>query len=210
MKVGIIGSGNVGGALGKGWAKKGHYVVFGVRDKADEKVQKVLRDAGTNARAATVPEAAGFGEVVVFATPWHAVEEAIRSAGDLKGKIVFDCTNPLKGDLSGLEVGPETSAGEQVAQWAAGAKVVKIFNTTGANNMENSKYSDGPPAMFYCGDDADAKKIAAQLAKDLGFDPIDAGGIKSARLLEPLAMLWIHLAYGQKMGREIAFRLIRR
>jgi predicted dinucleotide-binding enzyme len=147
---------------------------------------------------------------VVFATPWPATRDAIRGAGDLKGKAVFDCTNPLKQDLSGLEIGHTTSAAEQVARWASGAKVVKVFNTTGANNMENSRYPDGAPAMFYCGDDAGAKKVAAQLATDLGFEPIDAGGLISARLLEPLAMLWIHLAYGQGMGREIAFRLMRR
>lgn len=210
MKIGIIGSGNVGGALGKGWAKKGHEVVFGVRDTGDDKLKSLLKEAGSKARAASVQEAAAFGEVVVFATPWPAAQDAIRGAGDLKGKIVFDCTNPLKPDLSGLEVGQSTSAGEQVAKWAAGAKVVKVFNTTGANNMETSRYTDGPPAMFYCGDDAGAKKAAAQLASDLGFEPVDAGAITSARLLEPLAMLWIHLAYGQKMGRDFAFRLIRR
>jgi 8-hydroxy-5-deazaflavin:NADPH oxidoreductase len=210
VKIGIIGSGNVGGALGKGWAKQGHSVVFGVRDKDDEQVKSLLKAAGSNARAATVPEAAGFGEVVVFATPWKAAEDAIRSAGDLKGKTVFDCMNPLKPDLSGLELGTTTSAGERVAKWAIGAKVVKIFNTTGANNMENSNCPEGPPVMFFCGDDAGAKETAAQLAKDLGFDPVDAGGITSARLLEPLAMLWIHMAYAQKMGRDFVFQIARR
>jgi 8-hydroxy-5-deazaflavin:NADPH oxidoreductase len=176
MNIGIIGSGNVGGALGKGWAKKGHSVVFGVRDTADGKVNSLLKDAGPNARAASVQEAAAFGDVVAFATPWPASQDAIRSAGDLKGKIVFDCTNPLKPDLSGLEIGQTTSAAE----------------------------------MFYCGDDASAKKAAAQLASDLGFEPIDAGGLTSARLLEPICMLWIRLAYGQGMGRDFAFRIMRR
>jgi 8-hydroxy-5-deazaflavin:NADPH oxidoreductase len=210
MKIGIIGSGNVGGALGKGWAKKGHSVVFGVRDPSDPKLQSLLKQAGPNARAASVPEAAAFGDVVVFATPWNAAQDAIRSVGDLKGKVVFDCINPLKADLSGLDVGPDTSAAEQVAKWASGAKVVKVFNTTGSNNMENSRYAEGAPAMFYCGDDAGAKKLAAQLASDLGFEPVDAGALTSARLLEPLAMLWIHLAYAQGMGREFAFGILRR
>ena len=210
MKIGIIGSGNVGGALGKGWAKKGHSVVFGARDPADAKLQSLLKQAGPNARAAGVQEAAAFGEVVVFATPWPAAQDAIRGAGDLKGKVVFDCINPLKPDLSGLELGFTTSAAEQVAQWASGAKVVKVFNTTGSNNMENSRYPGGSPGMFYCGDDAAAKKLAKQLVTDLGFEPVDAGGLTSARLLEPLAMLWIHLAYAQAMGREFAFGILRR
>jgi 8-hydroxy-5-deazaflavin:NADPH oxidoreductase len=210
MKVGVIGSGNVGGALGTGWAKKGHSVVFGVRDKADEKLKSLLKEAGPNARVASVQEAAAFGEVIVFATPWPATQDAIRSAGNLKGKIVFDCTNPLRPDLSGLQIGHTTSAAEQVANWASGANVVKVFNTTGANNMENSRYPEGAPVMFYCGDDAGAKKAAAQLASDLGFESIDAGGLTSARLLEPLAMLWIHLAYAQGLGRDFAFRIVRR
>jgi 8-hydroxy-5-deazaflavin:NADPH oxidoreductase len=108
MKIAVIGSGNVGGALGTGWAKKGHSVVFGVRDKNDDKLQS-LKKAGPNARAESVPEAASFGEVVVFATPWPATQDAIRNAGDLKGKIVLDCTNPLKSDLSGLLIGQTTS-----------------------------------------------------------------------------------------------------
>jgi len=209
MKIGIIGSGNVGGALGKGWAKTGHSVVFGVRDQG-EKLKSLLKQAGANARAGSVQEAAAFGEVVVFATPWPAAQDAIRGAGNLKGKVVFDCTNPLKPDLSGLAIGQTTSAGEQVAQWASGAKVVKVFNTTGTNNMEDSRYPEGAPVMFYCGDDPGAKKLAAQLASDLGFEPIDAGALTSARLLEPLAMLWIHLAYAQGIGREFAFRIMRR
>ncbi|HXY15037.1 MAG TPA: NADPH-dependent F420 reductase [Terriglobales bacterium] len=210
MKIAVIGTGNVGGALGKGWAKKGHSVTFGVRDKADEKLKSLLKEAGPNAGAASVQEAAAFGEVVVFATPWSATQDAIRSAGDLNGKIVFECNNPVKPDLSGLQFGQTTSAAEQVASWAPGAKVVKVFNTTGAGNMANSHYPDGPPAMFYCGNDPGAKKVAAQLASDLGFEPIDAGEITSARLLEPLAMLWIRLAYAQGLGPNFAFRIIRR
>ena len=210
MKIGIIGSGNVGGALGKGWARKGHSVIFGVRDTSGSKLLALLKQAGANARSGSVAEAAAFGEVVVFATPWSAAQDAVRNAGNLSGKIVIDCINPLKADYSGLEVGLTTSGAEQVATWAKGAKVVKMFNTTGANNMENPVYPSGPTTMFYCGDDANAKKAAAQLANDLGFAPVDAGGLAIARLLEPLAMLWIHLALRQGMGRDFAFNLIRR
>lgn len=210
MKIGVIGSGNVGGALGKGWARKGHSVMFGVRDASDPQLTSLLKQAGANARSGSVPEAAAFGEVVVFATPWPATQDAVRSAGNLSGKILLDCTNPLKPDLSGLEVGLTTSGGEQVASWAGGARVVKIFNTTGSNNMENPAYPQGPTTMFYCGDDASAKKAAAQLGTDLGFEAIDAGGLAIARLLEPYATLWIHLAIHQGMGRDFAFRIMRR
>jgi predicted dinucleotide-binding enzyme len=195
--------------LGKGWAKKGHSVTFGVRDKADPKVATLLQQAGAGARAASLKEAAGSAEVVVFATPWPATQEAIRTAGNLAGKVVLDCTNPLKADLT-LEVGHTTSGGEQVAGWAQGARVVKIFNTTGFNNMEDPRYPNGPVTMFYCGDDAGTKATAAQLATDLGFEAIDAGDMTIARLLEPLATLWIHLAIRQKMGFAFALNVARR
>jgi predicted dinucleotide-binding enzyme len=141
-----------------------------------------------------VSEAAGFGEAVVFATAYDSTQEAIRSAGNLNGKIVFDCTNPLQPDLSGLTVGFHSSAAEQASGWAKGARVAKVFNTTGAKNMENSSYPGGAPWMFYCSDDAGAKAAAKQLATDLGFEAIDAGSLATARFLEPYAMLWIPLA----------------
>lgn len=210
MRIGIVGAGNVGGALGAGWARKGHGIVFGVRNPADPKVTALLASTGGGARAGTVAAAAAFGEVVVLATPWNATEEAVRACGDLSGKVVLDTTNPLKPDLSGLSVGGDDSGGERAARWARGAKVVKIFNTTGFDNMADPRYPDGAATMFLCGDDGGAKKTAASLAADLGFDPVDAGPLSAARLLEPLAMLWISLAYRQGMGREVAFRLMRR
>jgi predicted dinucleotide-binding enzyme len=208
MRIGIIGAGSVGGTLGRGWAGAGHEVTFGVRDLASPKAAELAQ--GTSAKVASVAGAAAFGEVVVFATPWEATEEAVKGAGDLAGKIVFDCTNPLAPQLSGLTHGFETSAGEMVASWAPGARVVKIFNTTGANNMANPDFHGVAATMFYCGDDAEAKAVASRLAADLGFDPVDAGDLAQARLLEPLALLWIRLAYVQKQGREIAFKLMKR
>jgi predicted dinucleotide-binding enzyme len=208
MRIGIIGAGSVGGALGRGWARAGHEVTFGVRDTSDAKVGKLVEETG--ARAASVAEAASAAEVVVLATPWEATQDAIRNAGDLAGKVVFDCTNPLAPQLAGLTHGHETSGAEMVAGWAPGARVVKVFNTTGANNMANPDFNGVAATMFYCGDDADAKAAAARLAGDLGFDPVDAGALDQARLLEPLALLWIRLAYVQKMGREIAFKLMKR
>jgi 8-hydroxy-5-deazaflavin:NADPH oxidoreductase len=208
MRIGIIGAGSVGGALGRGWARAGHEVSFGVRDASDPKVTKLVEETG--ARAASVAEAAAGAEVVVFATPWGATQDAVKSAGGLAGKIVFDCTNPLAPNLSGLTHGFDTSAAEQIASWAPQARVVKVFNTTGANNMADPDYNGLAATMFYCGNDADAKAVAGKLAGDLGFDPVDAGNLEQARLLEPLALLWIRLAYAQGLGREIAFRLMKR
>src|SRR5262245_27309628 len=209
MRIGIIGAGQVGGTLGRGWAAKGHQVTYGVRDPKAANVGEVLKGTGHGAKAATVAEAASQAEVVVLTTPWDAVQEALRSAGTLSGKVLLDCTNLLKPDLSGLTVGHTKSAGEQVAEWAPGAMVVKIFNTTGFGNMADPKYPEGAPTMFYAGDDPAAKAVAAGLATDLGFDAVDAGPLANARLLEPFGMLWIYLAVLGGQGRDIAFRLMR-
>jgi predicted dinucleotide-binding enzyme len=203
MKIGIIGMGNVGSALGGGWIKAGHEVQFGVRQP-----EAVAVPAG--GKATSVADAAKFAEVVVLAIPWEAVKEALQAAGDLKGKIVFDCTNPIKPGLAGLAVGLTTSAGEQVAALAPGAMVVKIFNTTGSNNMADPLYGSERASMFFATDHGEARKTAASLAKDLGFEPVDAGPLENARLLEPMAMLWIYMAVKGGYGRDIAFRLLRR
>ena len=210
MKIAIIGAGNVGGTLGKGWAKAGHDVAFGVRDAADPKWKELLAAAGGRGKTATVRDAAAAAEVIALTVPWDAAQDALKSAGNLSGKILLDSTNPLKPDLSGLTHGSTTSGGEQVAAWAPGTRVVKIFNTTGFGNMANPKYAEGASMMLYCGDDSAAKKVAAQLAGDLGFEPYDAGPLTEARLLEPLALAWIHLAVFQKMGTNFAFRLVKR
>lgn len=211
MKIGIIGSGNVGGALGTLWAAKGHDVVFGVRDTSDPKLQELLKSTKGKARAASVNDAASSAEIVVFATPWPATHDAINSAGSLAGKIVVDCTNPLLPDLSGLVLGTNNSAGEEVGRWAKGAKVVKAFNTIGAGNFGNPRFGSENASMFICGDDASAKAAVSKLAAELGFDVVDAGPLTAARLLEPLAMLWIHLAYKQGLGPSgHAFKLLRR
>jgi len=210
MNIAVIGAGNVGGTLGAAWAGRQHDVVFGVRDEADPKLRELLTRAGGKARAASVKTAAAAASVVALTVPWPAAQDALRSAGDLQGKIVLDCTNPLMPDLSGLTVGYTSSGGEQVAAWAPGARIVKIFNTTGFPNMANPEYREGRAMMLYCGDDADAKTVAAQLAAEIGFDPYDVGPLTQARLLEPLALIWIHLAVRQGMGTGFAFRLMRR
>ncbi|HLH00606.1 MAG TPA: NADPH-dependent F420 reductase [Bryobacteraceae bacterium] len=209
MTIGIIGAGNVGGALGTGWAQKGHPVVFGSRDPGASDMKQLLAEAGKTARAATLAEAAQ-SDVLLFALPWPAAQEALTGLGNLSGKILIDATNPLLPDLSGLALGTTTSAGEQVASWATGAKVVKAFNTVGNNIMADSSFKGEKPVLFYCGDDESAKKTVHQLAEEIGFDARDAGPLKQARLLEPFALLWISLAFQQGWGREFAFKVLRR
>jgi predicted dinucleotide-binding enzyme len=156
-----------------------------------------------------VDEVAAAGDVVVLATPYDAAQDALRTAGRLAGRVLIDVTNPLKPDLSGLAFGFTTSAAETIAGWSKGAKVVKCFNTIGAEHMANPRIAGQRATMFLCGDDADAKKATEQLAIELGFDALDAGPLRQARLLEPLAMLWISLAYQQELGTGIAFKLLR-
>ena len=210
MKIAVIGTGNVGSVLGSRWAKSGYQVVFGSRDPQSEKVGELLDGAGPNARAATASEAAVQSDVVVLATPWSATEEVVKSTDGLAGKILVDCTNPLEPDLSGLTVGHTTSGAELVAEWAEGAHVVKAFNSTGAGNMVDPIYDSQRAAMFICGDEETAKSAVAKLATDLGFEVVDVGSLSAARYLEPLAMLWITLAYVQGLGPDFAFTVVNR
>ncbi len=210
VDIGIIGTGNVGGALGRRWAFLGHDVTFGSRDPGSDRVQELTRRIGAGVSATSIAEAASGAEIVVIATPWPATKDAIAACGDLSGKIVIDCVNPHKADFSGLEIGCDTSAGEQIAGWAPGARVVKAFNATGAGNMREPAYGRTTADMPICGDDEDAKAVVRGLAEEIGFSVIDAGELTSARLLEPLAMLWIHLAYNLDQGMDIAFKLLRR
>jgi predicted dinucleotide-binding enzyme len=210
MLISILGAGNVGGTLGRAWARHGYEVFFGVPRPQDAKTQELLKSIGAKAHAGTVAEAAAAGDVLVLATPWPATRDAIQAAGNLVGKVVVDCTNPLKEDFSGLALGYSTSAAEQVAQWAKGAKVYKAFNQVGFNVMDNPSFAGRRAVMFICGDDAAHKPTVLKLASDIGFETIDAGGLVVARLLEPYAMLWIHLALARGLGRDFAFGLMRR
>jgi 8-hydroxy-5-deazaflavin:NADPH oxidoreductase len=210
MKISILGAGNVGGTLGRGWAGKGHDVFFGVPNPNDSKTQALLTTIGSKARAGTVAEAAAASDLIVLATPWPVTQDAIKAAGSLTDKIVVDCTNPLKEDFSGLSLGYTTSGAEQVAQWAKGAKVFKAFNQTGSGNMANPAFGGQRTVMFVCGDDDAHKPTVLNLASDIGFEAIDAGNLAIARLLEPFGMLWIHLALVQGLGTNFAFSLMRR
>ena len=209
MKIAILGAGNVGGAFGKLWSARGHEVRFGVPDPDSQKIKSLLGSTGGRAQAMSNREAAAASEVVVLSVPWPAAQQAIRDCGDLGSKVVIDCTNPLRSDFTGLALGTTTSAGEQVAA-CSGAKVVKAFNTMGAGNYGNAEFAGTRADGFYCGDDAGAKAKVKPLVADIGLNPVDVGPLRNARLLEPLAMLWIDLAINQKWGPNHAFKLLRR
>jgi predicted dinucleotide-binding enzyme len=210
MKIAIIGAGNVGGTLGRAWAKSGFEVMFGVREPTSPKVAALLATTGGRATAGSVADAATHGTAIALCTPWDATELAVRESRDLAGKILLDCTNPLENDLSGLVVGRTTSGAELVASWAPDARVAKAFNTTGFENMADPNFGGRAATMLIAGDDEAANEIASELARRIGFDPVVAGPLAMARLLEPLALLWIKLAEIQGYGTRIAFQLDRK
>lgn len=210
MNIGIIGSGNVGSGLGRIWARKGHKVIFSF-SRSEEKL-KALAETNQNTGAGSPAEAVRQSEIILLSVRWETVEDAVRAAGSLDGKTVIDCTNPLLHDLTGLALGHTTSAAEEIANMAPGAHVVKAFNSAFAEIYQSDSrlFGSRMPTMFYCGDDAAAKKNVAKLIWEIGFEPADAGPLRSARYLEPLAMLMIQLGYGQGMGTNIALNLISR
>jgi predicted dinucleotide-binding enzyme len=213
MRLAIIGAGNVGGTLGTAWAQKaGHEIFFGVRNPTSDQTQAAVRRLGGRGRAGTPEQAAAFAQFIVLTTPWNAAEAAIRSMGDLNGKIILDATNPLVmgPDGLGLEIGHSISAGEKVHGWAKGASVFKTLNTTGFGNMADPIFRGVKSVMFVAGDDAVNKAKVIELVASLGFVAVDAGPSQNARLLEAHAMLWIELALKRGLGRDFAFALVRR
>ncbi len=215
MKVGILGSGPVGQALGIAFAKEGHQVKLGTRKPDDPKVAQWKQQAGVNASAGTFADAARFGELAVLATRWEdgATENAVKLADpkNLTGKVVIDTTNPLtfgpKGP-AGLSVGLTDSAGEQVQRWLPGAKVVKAFNTVNYGFMYKPQLPGGPPEMFICGDDAKARQTVADICRKFGWLVTDIGGMAGARVLEPLALLYCIIAV-QSGSWSLAWKLLR-
>lgn len=205
MKIGIVGTGNVGATLGRRFAAAGHEIVYAVRDASDPKVGTLLAGHPGRARAASLPVAAASSDLILLAVPFGAVAEAVEALGPLAGKIVVDATNPILPNLGGLSVGRDDSAGETVARLAPAAKVVKAFNTIGAAVMADPAFGGRPALLTVCGDDDAAKGAVIGLAKEIGFDAIDFGPLKNARYAEPLAMVWITLAY--PLGRGPGFAL---
>ncbi|MEZ6087888.1 MAG: NADPH-dependent F420 reductase [Pirellulaceae bacterium] len=210
MKIAVLGAGNVGGVLGRRLALLGHDIWFGSRSPQGERIQNLIAENPQAHQAGTLSDAAAQGDVVIFAAPWPAAEDVLQAAGDLSGKILIDCTNPLNETFDDITLGYTESAAEQIADWAAGAHVVKAFNTVSVKTMENPIYDGQPATMFYCGDSVEAKATVQQLIEQLGFEPIDAGNLRTARYLEPMAMLYIQLAVHQKLGSHCALKMLRR
>jgi hypothetical protein len=214
MRVGILGSGPVGQALGIGFANAGHTVKMGSRDPRQEKITQWLAKAGARTSAGTFADTATFGELLVLATLWSGTESAIKLADprNFTGKVVIDATNPLdfsSGPTPRLAVGHTNSGGEQVQRWLAGARVVKAFNTVGNVHMVNPEFPGGPPDMFICGNDAKAKQTVADVLTTFGWGTIDVGGIEGSRYLEPLAMIWVAYGFSTNTWAH-AFKLLRK
>lgn len=205
MKIGILGAGNVGVNLGKGWVKHGHEVMFSSREPYSDKMKALTAEVGSNTSAGTIAETVAFGEVVVIALPANAVEESLSPVKEWAGKIVIDATNRFFPPKEGSA----PSIAEDIARMLTGAQVVKAFNTIGAEQFLNPRFGDQQASMFICGDNHQAKTTVAHLAAELGFDVVDCGSLGQAVLLEGLAKLWVSLARGGG-GRDIAFKLLRR
>jgi 8-hydroxy-5-deazaflavin:NADPH oxidoreductase len=205
MKIAIIGAGSLGRALGTRLAQLGHAIMFGGTASAQEAATEQGATAGSNA------EAAAFGDVLVLAVPFGAIDGALSEAGSLDGRVLWCCVNALKRDLSGLAVGFNTSAAEEVARRAPGARVVSALPPFGQAIASGDLAYDGglSPTVFVCGEDAEAKGIVERLLQDLGTHAVDAGPLSASRLIEPAMMLLLSLAYAG-VPRDLGLRLLER
>lgn len=208
MTIAIIGAGNVGQALATAFAEQGESIVFGVTDPA--KTAPIAAAIGHGIGVASVDGALAEADRVILAVPYAVALTIAGSIVDWQGRILIDVTNPIAPGLAGLSVGTTTSGAEQIAARARNARVVKAFNTTGAENLRRSTYPASSIFMPVCGDDAGANGSVVELARRNGFDAIDAGPLSVARYLEPFAMTWIHLALRRGLGRDFAFARISR
>jgi predicted dinucleotide-binding enzyme len=203
MKIAIIGTGNVGGALATSWARAGHQILLGVRDTQHFKGEELLQNPNTTVHS--IPEAAAQADVLLVATPPQIAEDLVKALGMVTGKVIIDSTNSVR-------TKPEHyPTAFHAFEALTGAEVVKCFNTTGFENMQNPDYGHTRLDLFMAGNSGRAKEVAAQLAKDAGFENCyDFGGSDRVELLEKFALSWINLAIFQGMGRDIGFKLVRR
>lgn len=205
MKITILGAGNVGSALGKGWIASGHSVIFGIRNAVSPKTQKIP-DLIPDARILSVEDAVKEMDVLVVTTPPEAVLELFPRLGDLSGKIIIDATNSVR-----TRPEPYPTAFHAIKALVPSSEVVKCFNTTGFENLLDPVYNGTGIDLFAAGNSRIAKKAATQLAKDLGFENCyDFGGDDKVELLEKFALSWINLAIMQGQGRNIAYKLLKR
>lgn len=211
MRIGILGSGLMGGKLGTIFARAGHEVVFSYA-RSERKLAKLARDAGGKARAGTPREAAQDADAVLLAVHWLRFDDVLQQAGDLSGKVVLSCSLPMNEENTELVVGRTSSGAEELANRISKARVVSAFNTVPSEVLFDAfaaRRKAKRPSLVYCGDDRRAKELAAGLIRDAGFEPLDAGPLRVARYTEPFALLVAELAYEGQGGPELAYRFER-
>lgn len=211
MRVGILGSGLMGGTLGTLLARAGHTVVFSYA-RTGRKLERVARDAGPRARAGTPAEAARETDLVLLAVHWLRLDDVLAQAGNLAGKLIVTCSLPMNAKNTALVRPRGLSGAEALAKRARGAKVVSAFGTVPSEvfwPVFRSRRRQNRPSLAYCGDDARAKRTAATLIRDVGFEPVDAGPLRIARYLEPFTLLMAELAYESRRNPAIAYRFER-
>jgi predicted dinucleotide-binding enzyme len=207
MNIAIIGAGRIGGPLTRAWRTAGHAVTLGVRDTGKPEVQSLVAETGASGRS--VEEAAQAGDVLVLAVPYAALDGLLPViAPSAAGKIVIDSTNAF-GPGRTLRFPPSTSAAEETAKRLPGARVIKAFNTQGAEVLSRPVYGDTRATAFYCGGDPDAKRVVGGLIADVGLEPVDIGPLENARLLEVMTLVWF-AAVAVSGSRDVAFKLLRR
>jgi predicted dinucleotide-binding enzyme len=208
MRVGILGSGLMGGKLGTLFARAGHEVVFSYA-RSEKKLEALARDAGRNARAGTPAEAARDADAILLSVHWLRFDDVLRQTGKLSGKILVTCSLPMNEENTALVVANTSSGAEELAKKARGAHVVCAFNTVPSEvlfGVYEARNRTPRPSLVYCGDDARAKSVTASLIGDVGFEPVDAGPLRIARYTEPFALLVAQLAYEGVDGPELAYR----
>jgi 8-hydroxy-5-deazaflavin:NADPH oxidoreductase len=211
MRIGILGSGLMGGKLGTLLARAGHAVVFSY-SRSERKLETLAREAGPDARAGTPREAARDADVLLLAVHWSRVDDVLRQAGDLSGRVLVTCSLPMNDDDTGLVVAHTSSGAEELARKVPGARVVSAFGTVPSEVLFavfEARDADTRPSLVYCGDDEDAKATAARLIRDVGFEPLDAGPLEVARYSEPFTLLVAKLAYEGDGGPALAYRFER-
>ena len=211
MRIGILGSGLMGGKLGTIFARAGHDVVFSYA-RSEQKLQKLSRDAKGNARAGTPAEAAHDAGALLLAVHLSRVDDVLHQAGDVSGKVIVTCSLPMNADDTDLVIAHTSSGAEALAQKVPGAQVVSAFGTVPSEVLFDvfaGRRRAKRPSLVYCGDDPRAKKVAARLISDTGFDPVDCGSLRMARSLEPFTLLIARLAYETKGGPALAYRFER-